>query len=470
MASKVRQAVVIVHGMGEQKPNDTLRGFIGAALPPNPTADGGYYSRPDKVTDSYEARRFLAPPYVADGEEKNAQTEFYEYHWAHLMQGNRLDDMLSTVKRMLLKLPWNVPSGLRVVWLLFWAAVAWTIWAFAAGPLSSISLSDIGAEALIRTLLGGGVVAFGLTYLVTKLLPSWITKSFVDVVRYLDTTPRSYEARRDIRAGMVDLLAGLHEAGRYQRIVVVAHSLGAYIAYDGIQHLWTRMNRLHQGPADSTAGAVPPGLEELEQAASALGESADEADVQAFHDAQNQLWRGMRSQGNPWLITDFVSVGTPMYIADDLLTKSREEFRRMVARTELVTAPPEPEGASYNNIHDTGLWFSWKNGAHRVLYHGAPFAVVRWTNMWFPAVGGFFGDWFAGPLAPLFGSGIKDIKLTGNTPKRLIPGYAHALYFKFPADAGPDSVTTQLRNALDLASSDWLSSTLKSPEPDPATG
>jgi hypothetical protein len=35
MASKVRQAVVIVHGMGEQKPLDTLRRFIRAALPKN---------------------------------------------------------------------------------------------------------------------------------------------------------------------------------------------------------------------------------------------------------------------------------------------------------------------------------------------------------------------------------------------------------------------------------------------------
>lgn len=56
MAHKVRQAAVIVHGMGEQKPNDTLRGFIGAALPPNPNADGGYYSRPDKMSRRGDAR------------------------------------------------------------------------------------------------------------------------------------------------------------------------------------------------------------------------------------------------------------------------------------------------------------------------------------------------------------------------------------------------------------------------------
>jgi hypothetical protein len=461
----VRQAVVIVHGMGEQKPNDTLRGFITAALPPTPKAEDGYHSRPDKITDSYEARRFLAPRYAPGGEEKNAQTEFYEYHWSHMMQGNRLDDMWSTLRRILLQPIWKVPAGLRVVWTLFWAAIVWTIWAFIDGPFSGINLADIGAEALIRTLIGGGIVTFALTYLVTKLLPSWITKSFVDVVRYVDTSPRSYDARRKIRKGMVDLLRGLHESGRYERIVVVAHSLGAYIAHDGIQYLWGQMNKIHGGSPDAVKGAgeSPSGLKELEVAASALGSQPTAAAVQSYQDAQRDLWLGMRRHGNPWLITDFISVGTPMYLADQLYTKNRKMFEGLVARTELVTAPPVSDGAKYNNINDTKLWFSWRNGSRRVLYHGAPFAVVRWTNMWFPAVWGFFGDWFAGPLAPLFGTGIKDVKLTGNKPKRLIPGYAHALYFKFPGDTSDDSVTTKLRDTLDLASTDWLAPTVGLP-------
>jgi hypothetical protein len=458
MAVKVRQAVVIVHGMGEQKPNDTLRGFIAAALPSTPKAEGGYHSRPDKVTDSYEARRFLAPRYAPGGEEKNAQTEFYEYHWSHLMQGNRLDDMWATTRRILLQPFWKVPAGLRVVWGLIWAAFLWAIWAFIWGPFSAIDLSDLAAEALIRTVLGGGVVAFALTYLVTKLLPTWITKSFVDVVRYVDTSPRSYDARRKIRKGMVGLLRGLHESGRYQRVVVVAHSLGAYIAYDGIQYLWGEMNKIHGGPRDPVKGEgeSPAGLEELEVAASALGESPSPAAVKGYQDAQQQLWSGLREHGNPWLVTDFISVGTPMYLADQLYTKNNDIFKGLVARTEVVTAPPLSDGAKYNNVNDTKLWFSWKNGSRRVLYHGAPFAVVRWTNMYFPAVWGFFGDWFAGPLAPLFGRGIRDIKLTGNKPKRLIPGYAHSLYFRFPDDTSDESVTTQLRETLALPSTEWL--------------
>ena len=63
------------------------------------------------------------------------------------------------------------------------------------------------------------------------------TTSFVDVARYLDTAPHSYAARRAIRGGLVDLLHALHD-GRYSRIVIVAHSLGAYIAYDALTSFW----------------------------------------------------------------------------------------------------------------------------------------------------------------------------------------------------------------------------------------
>lgn len=45
MSNEVRQAIVIVHGMGEQRPLETLKGFIDAALPGPPSE---LHSRPDK--------------------------------------------------------------------------------------------------------------------------------------------------------------------------------------------------------------------------------------------------------------------------------------------------------------------------------------------------------------------------------------------------------------------------------------
>jgi pimeloyl-ACP methyl ester carboxylesterase len=372
---------------------------------------------------------------------------------------------------MLLQSPRRVPSGLRVVWFLFWAAIILAVWAFWLGPFSDLNLSGGLPETVTRTIFGGGIAALLLTYLVARLLPSWLTKSFVDVVRYLDTSPRSYEARRMIRKGIVDLLEGLHDSRRYQRIVLVAHSLGAYIAYDGISYLWARMNKLHDGlgAPDGEENSLN-GLKELENAASVLASDPNESHLMEFRDAQRKLWLGLRQQGNPWVITDLVTVGTPMYFADQLYTKNRRQFEARVRRRELPTCPPQAEEAKYNNINATRLWYSWSNRGRRVLYHGAPFAVVRWTNLWFRPRLGLFGDWFGGPLAPLFGGGIRDVELQGNKPWCWTPGYTHTLYFRFPNDVREDSATSQLRRAIDLPSTDWLKETLDAPQPDPRTG
>ena len=244
---KFRQAVVIVHGMGEQRPLDMLNRFIDAAIP-GPTAiqEGQalpvYYSRPAPESESYEARSYLARQTSA-----YPQTEFFEYHWSHLMQGNKLSDIWDTFQRMLFTPIWTVPSGLRVVWLAFWGLILWFLWYIADGTLAWNNLS---VEKIISMITGGGVLAGLLSWALAKFLPGKITASFVDVVRYLDTSPRSYSVRKNIRKGMIDFLESLHTSGRYDRIIVVAHSLGAYVAYDGISYLWTKMNQDHVLPLE----------------------------------------------------------------------------------------------------------------------------------------------------------------------------------------------------------------------------
>lgn len=477
--------MVIIHGMGEQRPLETLNGFVRTALDPGPDSEPEFYSRPDEVTDSYESRRYLARRLTADGTEVRAQTEIFEYHWAHLMQGNRLEDLWPTARRFIFLLPWLVPAGLRVVWAIFWAVVI-VVAVLAVRAIGvGFDWAELTVPNLVGSVLGAGLAAtllsLVLTYVLTRFMPRWITSSFVDVVRYLDTSPRSYSARREIRAGMVKLLQGLHDARirgapRYQRIVVVGHSLGTYIGYDAITYLWGQMNELHAPPMDrepsatrSFGGAEPGGLEAVERAAEAV--DANPLAIDEFRTAQRAAWAGMRAAGNPWRITDFVSFGSPMYFADRLLTLNPAQFRERVRRRELPTCPPladegapypEPEGSSRRRL-------SYNNGGRRVLYHAAPFAVVRWTNMWFPPRLWFFGDWFGGRLAPLFGNGIKDIRLSANRPWSLIPAFAHALYVSFPGDTSTASVTTQLREAMDLASTPWVEPTTGSPEPDPTS-
>lgn len=461
-----RQAVVVVHGMGEQKPGDTLRGFIDAALP----RVGGmadYFSRQDTVTDSYEARRYLSPR-----RDERPQTEFFEYHWAHLMQGNRLDDLWPTFRRILLLWPWRVPNGLFWVWLGAWAAIGWVAWT-ASQHLPEL-VDPAGEETvwdrLGALILGVGVASAVVSYVIARLLPRWLTTSFVDVARYLDTSPRSYQVRRDIRHGFVELLRRLHDAevttyrGRvkkYDRIVVVAHSLGAYIAYDGIVYLWGERN--HDFPSWSEEPL--PEVAELEAAASGLpvsrsvrSGSGPGEELARYLAAKRRLWAGLRAEGHSWRVTDLVTLGTPMYFADRLAARGPRDFAGRVARGELPVDPPIPDPArpaeGAPTVHPRAH-VTWRTN-RRVPHEAAPFAVVRWTNAWFPARFRFWGDWFGGRLAPLFGRGVLDVEVRGNRRLRppiftsLFPGAAHAFYFKFPGDVGAESVTRVLRDALDL--------------------
>jgi len=43
-----RQAVLVIHGIGEQKPMETLRSFVSAVLPGE-----GVFSKPDTISLSY---------------------------------------------------------------------------------------------------------------------------------------------------------------------------------------------------------------------------------------------------------------------------------------------------------------------------------------------------------------------------------------------------------------------------------
>lgn len=473
----VRTAVVIVHGMGEQLPLETLNRFVGTALP-KVGGERRYYSRPARITESYEARRMLAFRQAEGDQLVHGQAEFFEYHWSYLMTGNRLGDMLPTMRRMLLRSPTTVPTGLRVVWWVVWVLLvvlaALLVWLVVAGVMiKDFTFPGVLAAvltALLGAAVGGGIVAT-LVVAATNWVGGAVAKSFVDVVRYLDRSPRSYEVRRAIRKGMVDLLRALQDEGRYSRVVVVAHSLGAYIAYDGITSLWSETSRLHGGPITEGAALPLAGLTELEQAAATVLTHPDtglddrqRGELAAYRDRQFALWKATRAQGNPWLVTDFVSVGTPMYFADLLYTKNRRGFVRLANRGELPLDPPLTTTRTVEASRTGAPKYGWANRGRTVLGSDAPFAVVRWTNLYFPVTWGR-GDWFGGPLRPLFGRGILDLPVLGNLPGRRAPGLAHGRYFDYPDAIAPDDVATVLREALALGVEQDLVDLLGAPDP-----
>ncbi len=432
-----------------------LRDFIAAAIPATGSKTA-YYSKPDRMSDSFELRRLLAPP-----DSQHPQTEFYEYYWAHHMSGNRLGHLLPLIRVLMLRLPWRIAGSLRLLWLLAWlVVVALGIAAFSFG--AELLVED---PTVVLTGFGVGAAAASVAVFLGGVVLRWVAGTFVDVARYIDPRPQNIAVRHTIRAEAVRFLRKLHESGRYERIVVVGHSLGSIIGYDVVSFLWAEMNQCHGRPADVHQEAladVEAIAGELEQGAGSLKE---------YRVAQRRLWAEQRSKGNPWLISDFVSLGSPLAHAAMLLAEDAAHLRERQDLRELPRCPPIPEreGFAFDSLEYAPVAGGGGDFVLRLLHHAAQFAPTRWTNIWFPARYGVFGDWFGGPLRPLFGPGVRDVPITNGSRARLVPVFPHTWYFRWVAPTtDPDTAQGALRAALDLNSWSWLSKVRELPS-DPDT-
>jgi hypothetical protein len=424
----VRTAVVLVHGLFERRPMEIFDAFAKTVLTPQ-ASEWDYHPEPLEVTDSYEARRYVAP---------SAGTELFEYDWSFLMTNARYAGFAAAFARVFLRRPRHVPDQLFGIWRLTWLALLVPVALLVEVIVVGGFLLHTGVAGWIVGVVSSVVVltvGFGVLRTAPRVLTrSFLTTGLVNVARYFDPAPESYAARRAIRGGLVDLLSTLHQ-GRYARIVVVGHGIGGCIAYDALTTLWAEMHELH-------AGSGPLGVQP-----DTVG------DVQAM---QFALWQDLRKHGNPWRTTDFVTLGTPLALADMFVARppilaglsrsdSRHElFERLIRRGVVVSCPPEA-GQS-------------------------PFAATRWTNIWFPVRrGGIRGDWFGGVLRPLFGPDIREIAVTGNLPERLRPGAAHSRYFARPDHDADGDVAFHLRAVLALADATALQASIAAPPPDPST-
>src|ERR1700680_4251584 len=98
----VMQAVVVIHGMGEQIPLDTIKAFVDAVWQkddvitatdlPDPTE---VWRKPDARTGSLEVRRITTRESIACAPEfpAGARTDFYELYWADLTGGATWDSL-----------------------------------------------------------------------------------------------------------------------------------------------------------------------------------------------------------------------------------------------------------------------------------------------------------------------------------------------------------------------------------------
>lgn len=470
----MRQAVVVFHGIGQQQPLDTLRGFLDGML-----GEGRYWSKPDRLSESLELRRFT----MSAGGAVPA-TDFYEVYWAHRMKDGEFSGTLRWLFRIARTPFWKVSSSLRGLFVL--------VQALGIGAVALVTWSIIMAVA------GEGrpmadVVSQWQTYaaaalaLVQFTVGRWLTGSLADAARYLTPSPANIDVRRDVRAQGTRLVRALHEDGDYFRIVIVGHSLGSVIAYDVIRQLWDDLRHpdVQRSGKQPEAEAFDEAIHELRRA---LREDGVGQAVEMFQQSQHRLWRENRNRGMPWLVTDLVTLGSPLAHAELLLTTRRVSFARRKREREFPTCPPArgDDGRTvYSQQYRTQVDEAEMIRNFLVGHHAAPFGPTRWTNLYFPHRRVALGDMIGGPVRGNFGAGIRDIPVRPSFTGWRSRWYAtfpmvHSAYWKHQlertpppreerrqrdADTGTRDALTSLRVALRLES---LRSKEPWPPPEPA--
>ena len=103
-----RQAIVVIHGIGNQRPMDTLRPFVDAVLNVDPANDQDpkYYSKPDDLSGTFELRRLQS-------RDSRPRTDYFELYWQHLVPTATWARIWAWLALLLKRRPRDVPPSLR---------------------------------------------------------------------------------------------------------------------------------------------------------------------------------------------------------------------------------------------------------------------------------------------------------------------------------------------------------------------
>lgn len=426
----MKQAIIVIHGIGEQRPLATIRQFTAAIT------DHHAWSKPDRMSESFELRRF------AIGETSSMPTtDVYELYWAHHMGRARWTAVLGWMRRLLMRRKSSLPAGLHSMYCALWTGMFLALLGPLIVALSIVKTRTGWMQFFDSVLTYTPVVAFAAQLVLGRIVLGYIG----DAARYLTPDPENIEARSKIRAEGVKLLRHLHSSKRYSRILVVGHSLGSVIGYDVLRHLWDELRQpsFEEEKQQPEAKAFEA---EIERVTKPPAGTTRGAAVQRFQEAQHRLWREQRSLRTPWLVTDFVTLGSPLAHGALLLEDTLVSLDERKMERELPTCPPTSgnEEAHYKETRDISAGESRSKWTFRVPHHAAVFASTRWTNLYFPHCWLVLGDIVGGPLADVFGAGIRDVPVRPSAPGwRARTLASHVLYWK----QRPKGLTSEDRTA-----------------------
>ncbi len=460
--SSNKQAVVLIHGMGEQIPMETLRSFVdtvwvtdqGLISEERPNSDtdeareeNAVWSKPDKRNRSYELWRMTTEK-AADG----TRTDFYEFYWAHLMHGTTWEHLKAWLMDLLVRWPSRVPGDVKHAWRLMWAAAIGALFymIYSALPISDIRQcltgecdpSACNASGLCWTWVKP--ILSALVVIVAGFAATVLLKYFGDVARYVKADPVNVARRQEIREKGVELLEtlmGLRDADKpksdedateppankdYKRIVVVSHSLGTIVAYDILKHTFARVNLM----MDAQPGRKQPQRHAMEEMLRTAIANGDELNLDAFQEQQGKCLEEMIGEGSPWIVSDFVTMGSPLTHAEFLMAYDEADLREQQDRRILPTCPPMLEWDGKTKRHH----FSYRPPSvggtkaqarvaenFRYPHHAAHFAFTRWTNLYSKSKRIWLGDIISGPLRDTFDMKAGEVRLKGVRDIAVLP-------------------------------------------------
>lgn len=397
-----RQAVVVIHGIGQQEPMDTLRAFVGELY----GKDYEVCGKPDRISDSLELYRLSAQK-----QKGIPRTDFYEFYWAYLMEGTTWDHVGAWARMLLCRKHKFVPARLRPFW--------WSLWLLIVGAavVAMFTLpwntpAAVGAGVL-------GVLSFVLLKIARAALGTFGLHYVGDAARYLSPTPANIRVRHAIRTEILKLLRGLHKndyhpTQHYDRIVVVGHSLGSVIAYDALRYYW---QEVHSYPLkmlltdDNDRPILPSHTDRQQPVLAEMQQAIKHRDTKEaeFLQLQQDLWKEQRRLGIAWKITDLVTLGSPLTYADFLMATDHEDLKRRHDDREFPTCPPMPDDHRDAGLLAKHVTIGNEDATLCVLHHAAPFACTRWTNLYYSS------DLIGGAVKSQFRKFIQDRELKSPT-------------------------------------------------------
>lgn len=432
-----RQAVVVIHGIGEQRPMDTLRDFVKSVAPPNKNPDKpAVFSKPDQFSDSFELRRL-----TANRQQSTFKTDYFEFYWANLMEGTELKDVLWWIWNMFVRLPSRIPKRLRGVYYVFWITLFTALTLFA---LIFFKGENVLPDRWKPVFSGPWFkpVASALVTLITGLINGLLLNYLGDAVRYFTNRPRNVGERQAIRTAGITLLRRLHEAKRsngenlYDRIMVVGHSLGSVIAYDLLCFFWNEQHtKLNLDPAQ---------IDKAEASSSAF--RAGTMSLDDYRQGQFDFWQSQQKQADAWRISDLITAGSPLAFADLYLADGPANLEQKQREREFPTCPPAtepPTEKQKQKLKDKTKrdWFSYPasdDGSKRTVHHAAPFSMTRWTNL-------YFTNDYVGGSVTCFGQGVENNRFVSKR-HGWFPFLSHTHYW----DVNEPQSLSRLREKLQL--------------------